>query len=125
MKGNYELMVQDEFSSAHFLREYHGKCENVHGHNWKVQIFIGSKKLNKIGIAEDFKKLKNDLNATLDKLDHKNINNVPFFRNTNPSSENIAKYIFNDIKKKIGSKHVKLSKVSVWESDNSCATYSG
>ena len=120
MKENYELMVKGEFSSAHFLREYQGKCENLHGHNWKVQVFIKSKKLNKIGIAEDFKVLKKHLNDCLDKLDHTLINNIGFFKKTNPSSENIAKYIFNAMKKQIKN----ISKVSVWESDTSCATYS-
>lgn len=125
MNEIYELMVEDEFSSAHFLRGYLGKCENLHGHNWKVQVFIKSEKLNKIGLAYDFKKLKKILSETLDKLDHKFINNTPFFKKENPSSENIAKFIFSEILEKIETKTIRLSKVTVWESSNSNATYRG
>lgn len=123
MNEIYELMVEDEFSSAHFLRGYHGKCENIHGHNWKVQVFVKSEKLNKIGLVEDFKKLKKDLSVSLDKLDHKFINDIQQFKKINPSSENIAKFIFSEISEKIETKTIRLSKVTVWESSNSNATY--
>lgn len=118
------VMVSDEFSSGHFLRGYHGKCENLHGHNWKIQIFVKSKKLNSIGLVEDFKKLKKNLYDTLSKLDHKLINDIQPFKKINPSSENIAKFIFNDIRRKINRKNKKLSSVRVWESDTSYAEYS-
>lgn len=124
MNEIYELMVEDEFSSAHFLRGYHGKCENIHGHNWKVQVFVKSEKLNKIGLVEDFKKLKKDLSVSLDKLDHKFINDIQQFKKINPSSENIAKFIFTEISEKIETTTIRLSKVTVWESSNSNATYS-
>ncbi|MFC1709337.1 6-carboxytetrahydropterin synthase QueD [Candidatus Omnitrophota bacterium] len=118
----YEIRVRTEFSSAHRLRGYKGKCEELHGHNWKVEVFVSSGNLDKIGMLVDFKELKAALNQVLKRLDHSYINNLPYFRKINPTSENLAKYIFEKLQSKIRS--VKLSKVTVWESDTSAASYS-
>ena len=119
----YEITVKSDFSAAHQLRSYSGKCENLHGHNWKVEVAVGSKKLNSIGLAFDFKELKEILKQVLEKLDHTFLNELPYFKKYNPTSENIAKWIYDEIGKVI-TKNVKLIKVTVFESDNSYATYS-
>jgi 6-pyruvoyltetrahydropterin/6-carboxytetrahydropterin synthase len=115
----YEVVVKSNFSSAHKLREYKGKCENLHGHNWLVEAAVSSKTLNKNGLLVDFRILKNRLKDILDELDHTNLNELPNFKKKNPTSENIAKFIFDRLKKD----GISPQRVSVWESDTSCATY--
>ena len=115
----YEIEVFSSFSSAHRLRGYKGKCENIHGHNWKVGVRISSDKVNKIGMVRDFKDVKKRLKDILQKLDHKDLNSVAYFRKVNPTSENLAKFVYDRLKKKLP-----VSSVSVWEADDSKATYS-
>ena len=115
----YSIKVEDHFSSAHNLRGYKGKCEELHGHNWKVEIVVRRKDLDKIGMVLDFKFLKMQLKKALDKLDHKHLNRLPYFKKVNPTSEQIAKYLFDTLSRKIS----ELSSVTVWESENSCAQY--
>jgi 6-pyruvoyltetrahydropterin/6-carboxytetrahydropterin synthase len=119
----FELNIRKEFSAAHRLREYRGKCEALHGHNWKVEIFVSSAKLDKIGIGADFKDLKHCLNEALEELDHSYLNDLSYFKKHNPTSENIAKYIFDKLKPEVAKLKVKLTKVTVWESDNANASY--
>lgn len=115
----YSLKVESYFSSAHNLRMYHGKCEELHGHNWKVELVVAGEKLDKAGLLLDFKYLKNKLNAVLEKLDHKYLNRIAYFKKLNPTSENIAKYIYDSLKLEVRG----LKSITVWESENSCATY--
>jgi 6-pyruvoyltetrahydropterin/6-carboxytetrahydropterin synthase len=119
----YELMIEDTFSSAHQLRGYKGKCEALHGHNWKVQIHVSAERLNEIDIAVDFHDLKKWTKEVLEQLDHGFLNEIFPFTEINPSSENIARWIFESLKKKINTDHVRLSAVTVWESDSASATY--
>ena len=119
----YELTILSDFAAAHNLRGYEGECENLHGHNWKVEVMVTSKELNKIGLAVDFRVLKKMLEGILEKLDHKYLNEILPFDKENPSSENIARYIFNQFKKEIKGKGIKVARVLVWESDNAAATY--
>jgi len=116
----YSIKVEADFSSAHNLRGYKGKCEELHGHNWKVEAALKSAQLDKLGMLLDFKGLKMKLNRILEKLDHKYLNNLAYFKKVNPTSENIAKYIYDSLKRQIAG----LDSVTVWESDRSCATYS-
>ncbi len=120
----FRIKVFSSFSSAHKLNEYRGNCENLHGHNWKVQAEISCSVLDDAGLAMDFHELKQYLNSIIKTLDHKYLNELKPFKNTNPTSENIAKYIFENISKLINKKQVKLESISVWETDTSCATYS-
>ena len=115
----YSLKVQGSFSSAHNLREYKGKCEDLHGHNWIVEMIVRSDRLDKIGMVLDFKYLKKELNAVLDKLDHKYLNQLAFFKQVNPTSENIAKYIYDQLKPAVP----QISSVTIWENATSSATY--
>jgi 6-pyruvoyltetrahydropterin/6-carboxytetrahydropterin synthase len=119
----FELQVRLTFDAAHHLREYKGKCENLHGHNWKVDIFVESDTLNKEGMAIDFHDIKKIASNILEELDHKYLNEHEYFKTVNPTSENIAKYIYDCLDKEFLNVEVKLKKVSVWETDTSCASY--
>lgn len=119
----FELDVIREFSSAHCLKGYCGNCSEKHGHNWSVQVFIRSEKLNEIGIAVDFKALKRELDALLGELDHKDLNSIPPFDKLNPTSENIAMYIYKRLSGKLNGNGVKVYRVRVGENASSGASY--
>lgn len=115
----YSVKIEGNFSSAHNLRGYKGKCEELHGHNWRVEVVAEKSELDKIGIVLDFKYLKIKLNKIMEKLDHKYLNAIPYFKKVNPTSENIAGYIYNQLKSKMPA----LKSVTVWENTVSSATY--
>ena len=115
----YEIKVKSGFSAAHNLRNYRGKCENLHGHNWNIEAIFAYNSLGEDGMAVDFKEAKSVLKEALEKFDHAYLNELEFFKKINPTSENIAKFIYDEIKKE--NKHIAF--VSVWENENSCATY--
>ena len=115
----YELKVQMYFSAAHHLLNYNGKCENMHGHNWLVEAFVSGTELEKSNILVDYKVIKSNLKEVLDYLDHKDINELPEFKGISPSSEVLAKFIYEKMKERIPL----MSKVSVWETSTSCANY--
>lgn len=119
----YELTIETSFSAAHQLRGYKGRCEKLHGHNWKVNIHVVSDKLNDLGMVMDFHEIKKLANETISSLDHSFLNDLFPFTEVNPSSENVAKWIFDSLKKKINSGPARLSAVTVWESENASATY--
>ncbi len=119
----FELDVIREFSSAHCLKGYCGNCSEKHGHNWSVQVFIRSEKLDEIGIAVDFKALKRELDALLGELDHKDLNTIPPFDKLNPTSENIAMYIYKRLSEKLNGNGVKVYRVRVGENASSGASY--
>jgi len=119
----YELMIETTFSAAHQLRGYKGGCEQLHGHNWKVQVHVIAEKLNDIDIAIDFHELKKYANEVVGQLDHDFLNQIFPFTEKNPSSENIARWIYESLKKKINNDNVRVSAVTVWESDTASATY--
>jgi len=115
----YNIKVELYFSSAHFLRGYKGKCEGLHGHNWKVEASVEAKNPDKSGMVMDFKDLKMELNRILERLDHKCLNDLTPFKKVNPTSENIAQYIYHRLKPAVRS----LKLITVWENNNSCASY--
>ncbi|NOY39448.1 MAG: 6-carboxytetrahydropterin synthase QueD [Nitrospirae bacterium] len=119
----YELTIETIFSAAHQLRGYKGKCEALHGHNWKVQVHILAERLNDIDIAIDFHDLKSYTNEIVEQLDHGALNEIFPFTEINPSSENIARWIFDSLKRKIDDENIRVSAVTVWESDTASATY--
>ena len=116
----YELMVEGTFDAAHQLIGYDGPCENLHGHTWKAQVFIKGGKLNDLGMVKDFKEIKLILQSVLSKLDHTNLNEYPYFKKVNPTSENVAKYIHDQTSKKAD-----VTKVTVFESAVTSASYIG
>jgi len=118
----YSLKVLSYFSAAHKLRDYHGKCEVLHGHNWKVEVEIKAKDVGKDGMVVDFKVVKFLLKECLERLDHGYLNEISPFDKENPTSELIARYIFKTLKDKIPPT-ASLRKVSVWESETACASY--
>ncbi len=115
----YELKAQMYFAAAHHLLNYEGECENQHGHNWLVEAYVVGDNLDKSNILIDYKVLKRELKSVIDLLDHKDLNELPYFNNESPSSEMISKFIYTKMKEKISI----ISKVSVWETPTSCATY--
>ncbi len=117
----YEVSVKGSFSAAHFLKNYRGKCENLHGHNWDVEVTVKGMDL-KNGILMDFTDLKKALNEILDRFDHKLLNDMGEFRKVNTTSENIAKVIFDKLKAKLP-KSVSLEKVEVSETSTNRAAY--
>ena len=119
----YELSVEVSFAAAHQLRGYKGKCENMHGHNWRVQINVAADRLNDIDLAMDFHDLKRIAKEVIAPLDHAYLNEVFPFTEKNPSSENIAKWIFDSLRKKINADGIRVGAVTVWESDNASASY--
>jgi len=118
----YKIQVTSGFSAAHFLRNYKGKCETLHGHNWKVEAVVSSRTLDSLGLVIDFKKLKQKLDRILEEFDHVLLNDAEYFKTHNPTSEHVAAYIFNKLKPEIPSPHT-LEEVRVWEKDTSCAMY--
>lgn len=119
----YEITIETHFSSAHRLRQYDGECERLHGHNWNVQIFVAADKLDDLGMVMDFKDLKQKTKPLIDKFDHQYLNDIPPFDEINPTTENMARYIYDELSKVVNDSRVKVSKVTVWESDNSFASY--
>ncbi|MFA5272015.1 MAG: 6-carboxytetrahydropterin synthase QueD [Candidatus Omnitrophota bacterium] len=119
----YEIKVISSFSAAHSLRAYKGKCENLHGHNWKVEVVVSSQSLDAGGMVMDFHDLKKMVNLVLEKLDHKYLNELTYFIKINPSSEEIARHIFNELKPLVSEGKCDLKEISVWETEGSCAIY--
>jgi 6-pyruvoyltetrahydropterin/6-carboxytetrahydropterin synthase len=121
----YVIRILSHFSGAHRLRYLRGKCEELHGHNWKVEVSVTARRLNKEGIVIDFQLLKKKVEKILKSLDHTFLNDLPYFSKREPSSENIAKYIFDRLKAELKGHHAVLKEVTAWESETSSATYSG
>jgi 6-pyruvoyltetrahydropterin/6-carboxytetrahydropterin synthase len=121
----YEITVYSHFSGAHRLRHLRSRCENLHGHNWRIEVSVVSNRLNQEGIVLDFGILKEKVEKTLKTLDHTYLNDLPSFSKKEPSSENISKYLFDKLKAELKSCPVKLKRVTAWESDTASATYFG
>jgi len=119
----YKLSVEQHFDAAHALRGYKGKCENLHGHRFEVKVKVTATKLDDIGLAFDFTELKRILNTILDRFDHTNLNETPPFDKINPSSENIARTVYEAMKTEFKNAPVKLAGVKVWESPDSAVEY--
>jgi len=120
----YQVSVEQHFDAAHFLRGYHGRCDTLHGHCFRVVVRIKASEVDDIGMAYDFVELKRQLGDILSRFDHTCLNDVPPFDNINPSSENIASTIYNELKSKLAGAPVSLACVEVWESLQSGVAYS-
>lgn len=121
----YELKIITEFSAAHNLRNFRGKCEALHGHNWKVEVVLSGKNLDESGVVLDFAEVKAATSEIMSEIDHRYLNDLPFFMENNPSSENIARYIFHRLQAKIDNDQVRIRRVTAWESQDACASYLG
>ncbi len=119
----YELKIITQFAAAHRLENFYGKCEALHGHNWKVEVFLSGARLDESGLLMDFGQIKAKTNALLEQIDHKYLNELEPFREQNPSSENLARYLFEQLAAALNREGVRVSRINVWESDTSCASY--
>lgn len=119
----YELKIEESFAAAHRLRGYKGQCEDLHGHNWKIEVVVRADGLDDIGLAMDFHELKAVTRDILGFLDHCFLNDLPPFVEQNPSSENIAKFIFDEVASKVERDGLRVWRVTAWESERACASY--
>ena len=119
----YRLKIVSSFAAAHNLNNYQGECENLHGHNWRVEVVVTARELDKAGLGIDFKILKAETKELLGTLDHKYLNELAFFAGQSPSSENICRYIYQELGAKFNDGNVKVVMITVWESDFACASY--
>jgi 6-pyruvoyltetrahydropterin/6-carboxytetrahydropterin synthase len=119
----YEVKIVTQFAAAHRLENFHGKCEALHGHNWKVEVFLVGQTLDRAGLLLDFGVVKARTKEVLEEVDHQYLNELPAFRDRNPSSENLARYLYERLEAIFNQDGVKVHRVNVWESDTSCASY--
>ena len=122
----FEVTVEDSFAAGHYLRNYKGKCENPHGHNYKVRVTLQGRELDPAGLLLDFKDLKTVMKPTIDRLDHQMMNDIEPFNTLNPSAENLAKYFFDETNSRLKSAtsgRVSVKVVTIWETDTTTATY--
>jgi 6-pyruvoyltetrahydropterin/6-carboxytetrahydropterin synthase len=119
----YHLMIKTSFAAAHNLINYQGDCENLHGHNWLVEVTVAAKELDEAGLGIDFKILKRETKQLLNDLDHKYLNDLGPFKSASPSSENIGRYLFECLSRKLNNDNITVERVNVWESENACASY--
>ncbi len=119
----FKLMIHTSFAAAHCLTHYQGDCENLHGHNWKVDVSITARDLDRAGLGIDFKVLKRETKELLQTLDHKYLNQLPPFLDISPSSEHIARHLYQELARRLNDGNVTVQEVTVWESDVARATY--
>ena len=117
----FELTIQGDIASAHYIEGHPGKCKNLHGHSWKIEVTVASDKLDQIGMVADFSYLKERLRKVLENIDHVCLNDLPFFKENKPTTENIAKYIYEQFSEAV--KPLKVKAVRAWESGSSSVTY--
>jgi len=122
----FEVSVEDSFAAGHFLRNYQGKCEKPHGHNYKVRVTLAGEALDKAGLLVDFKDLREVLKQVIDRLDHQMINDLEPFTTANPSAENLARYFYHEIHRRleVSLGLVRVKNVTVYETESTTATYS-
>lgn len=122
-KAHFEIYVQTHFAAAHHLRGYDGNCAKPHGHNWVVDAYVMCDKLNEIGIGIDFRDVKEAAKAILHELDHSDLNALPQFQGQNPSSENVAEYLYRELTSRLSAQGVRVTKLRVSESPNCGVLY--
>ena len=122
----YEVTVEAGFSAGHYLRNYHGKCENPHGHNYKVRVTLAGRDLDATGLLLDFKQLKHVLRPVIDRIDHQMLNDIEPFLTLNPSAENIARFFYDQTNEQLAEMtagRVRVKDCTIWETDTTSATY--
>ena len=124
MAQQFILKTLLDFAAAHRLYGYPGDCAKLHGHNWKIEVEVRGNKLNEIGMVVDFKEIKRHAKAVIKELDHSFLNDHPNFKDMNPTAENIAAYLFQEIQKRISTPDVTMHGITVWENDRNCVIYS-
>jgi 6-pyruvoyltetrahydropterin/6-carboxytetrahydropterin synthase len=124
MAQQFVLKTLLDFASAHSLTGYDGDCARLHGHNWKVEVEVVGSTLNQVGMVIDFKQIKKHAKAVIAELDHTYLNDHPHFKETNPTAENIAQFIYQKIQSQIETNEIKMHRLTVWENDRNCVIYS-
>jgi len=120
----FEVTIEETFAAGHALRNYHGRCENVHGHNYRCHVTIEGRELNTIGLLVDFVELKKVVHAVLDRMDHQWLNDLPPFDAINPSAENMARHIYDEVSGGLGdTEGLRVASVRLWETDTASVTY--
>lgn len=119
----FEVSVEYSFAAGHALRGYKGKCENVHGHNYKVQLVVGGEELDSAGLLMDFVEVRKTIKVLVERLDHHFLNDIPPFDKLNPSAENIAKYFYDELESEVRARGHQVQAVTIWETDTTSATY--
>lgn len=119
----FEVSVDCSFAAGHALRDYKGKCENVHGHNYKVRVSVAGERLNSTGLLVDFADVRTAIKSVVDRLDHRFLNDLEPFERLNPSAENLAKYFFDEIGPQIRAQGLRVQAVTIWETDLTSATF--
>ncbi len=120
----FVLKIVTDFAAAHSLRNYPGDCSRLHGHNWQVEVLVESEVLDEVGIAIDFREIKQQTKVVINRLDHQYLNDVEPFDSLNPTAENIAKYCYEEVGKLINTAQVRVQAVTIWETPRACVTYS-
>ena len=123
MPARYTLKIVTDFAAAHSLRDYPGDCSKLHGHNWKVEAEVIATALNQVGIGMDFKHIRQATKAICEHLDHTYLNELSPFDEINPTAENIAAYIYRELADKLNTEHVKVSAITIWETERACVRY--
>ena len=123
MSGIFEIHVETHFSAAHCLKGYPGDCARVHGHNWIIEVFVRCRRLNDIGIGIDFRDIKQAVGDVVQHLDHSNLNELPPFKHENPTSENIARFLYHELAERLNSDDASVSRIKVSETPGAGATY--
>jgi 6-pyruvoyltetrahydropterin/6-carboxytetrahydropterin synthase len=123
MGARYTLKVVSDFASAHTLRDYPGACSRMHGHNWKVELEVLASALDEVGMAVDFKVMKNAVREVTDDLDHYYLNEIEPFDKINPTAENIAAYLYKRLSTRLNNDSIKVSALTLWETERACVRY--
>ncbi len=121
--AHYELMIKTDFAAAHSLRDYAGDCARLHGHNWRVKLYVACEALDDIGLAIDYKILKKELKAALADWDHYNLNDIPPFDRINPSSENVARILYERMAERLNNERLQVSRIGIGETCTAEVTY--
>lgn len=119
----FEVSAEETFSAGHALRGYKGKCENVHGHNYRVRVTMAGEQLDANGLLVDFVEIKRAMRVVIEKLDHRLLNEVPPFDAVNPSAENMARYFYDEVSRELASAPARVTEVKLWETETASATY--
>ncbi len=125
MSARYTLKIVEDFASAHTLRDYPGDCNRMHGHNWKIEVEVVAEQLDAVGMGVDFKVIKNATRSLAKQLDHRYLNDIEPFNKVNPTAENIAAFFYQGLSKTLNNERVRVSSVTMWETERACVRYSG
>jgi len=123
MSGRFKMKIVTDFAAAHLLRDYAGPCSRLHGHNWKVEVEVVATSLDQIGMGMDFTDIKTATKAVIDRMDHRHLNELPPFDTINPTAENIAAHIYQQLVEKLNNERVSVHTVTLWETERACVSY--